>query len=460
MATDCGRRTTVCGRFALVATAALLLAIPARADQWKFDVVRLKDGRSFPGMIVAENSDSVTFRYVSRQPGRPTSVVLTGFTRAEIAAIDRLEPGERQVLEAHLKALDRDGEAESRRMKQAKLEPAAWVRAATRALAYRSDYFILVSDAREPIVRQAAVRLEQVYAAYERYLPARHKSAGPTRLLLFGSVAEYQARQRERGQDVLNPAYYDPARNTIVCATDLPRIDDEVGQIRKQHSQELRELESLEAELRKQYQGALPQAVQARLDKRRKAIRQANQANEAAIEKATRQLFHTLYHEAFHAYLANFVYTHGDGEVPRWLNEGLAQIFETAVVEAGELRAGSPDRERLDHVRAAARTGQLLPLEKLLTSGPRQFLVAHGSDRQVSDRYYLNAWALAYYLTFERRLLGTPALDRYVRELHRGTAPLAAFEELTGAPLDRTQAEWRAYMLRLRADGSTGPLRP
>jgi len=33
--------------------------------------------------------------------------------------------------------------------------------------------------------------------------------------------------------------------------------------------------------------------------------------------------------------------------VPLWLDEGLAQIFETALVEAGELRVGHAERSRL-----------------------------------------------------------------------------------------------------------------
>ena len=36
-------------------------------------------------------------------------------------------------------------------------------------------------------------------------------------------------------------------------------------------------------------------------------------ANEAAFERATRQSFQTLYHEAFHAYVGDFVYPPAEG---------------------------------------------------------------------------------------------------------------------------------------------------
>ena len=87
------------------------------------------------------------------------------------------------------------------------------------------------------------------------------------------------------------------------------------------------------------------------LQEQRAEMEKVAKANEAAFERATRQLFQTLYHEAFHAYVGNFVYPpagkdHPDcpGELPRWLNEGMAQVFETAIFEAGELRIGHADR--------------------------------------------------------------------------------------------------------------------
>ena len=139
--------------------------------------------------------------------------------------------------------------------------------------------------------------------------------------------------------------------------------------------------------------------------------KQTDLANIKKFEEARHRLFRTLYHEAFHAYLAGYVYPPGDADVPRWLNEGLAQIFETAIVEAGELRVGHADAERLARVQAAVRKGEQVALADLLKSGAKQFVVAHGSDREVADRYYLASWALAFHLMFEREaaeILGLP----------------------------------------------------
>src|SRR5205823_6595501 len=161
-------------------------------------------------------------------------------------------------------------------------------------------------------------------------------------------------------------------------------------------------------------------------------------------------LFRALYHEAFHAYLANFVYPPGEADVPRWLNEGLAQIFETAFVEAGELRVGHADKMRLAHAQADLARGRVVPILELLRSGPKQFVVRHASDQQTSDRYYLTSWAVAFYLTFDRRLLGTKAMDDYVHALHRGTDPIAAFRDLVGEAPEQFEKEFHQYLDQLR----------
>jgi hypothetical protein len=437
-----------------------LLCPPARAaDDWKFDVVRLRNGKTFQGLVVGEGPAEIKFRCVRRNPGSPTVVITTTFQRQEVAGIDKLGDADREALEARLKALDPTGKDEAARMENLDLKTVPWLHKGDGdALCYTSAQFVLISNAREDIVRRAAVRLEQIYTAYGRFLPARHQGGKPTTIYLVRSLAEYQGLLREQGRDILNPAFYDAGKNHILCASDLQRMGDDLEQIRKNHQKILDDLKDEEAKLNKYYKGKVPATARDYINNKRQEIFLANQKNDRVFQQATRHLFRTLYHEAFHAYLANFVYPPEEYAVPRWLNEGLAQIFETAIVEAGELRVGHADPERLRRIRLQARKGQTVGLARLLTAGPQQFLVNHASARQVSDSFYLNSWALAFDLTFDRRLLGTPALDRYVQSLKHGADPLAAFNQLTGMPLEKFEADFQQYLLTLRPDGSTARL--
>src|SRR5690606_37718104 len=118
--------------------------------------------------------------------------------------------------------------------------------------------------------------------------------------------------------------------------------------------------------------------------------------------------------ETFHAYLDDYVYPEKQFDVPRWLNEGLAQIFEAGLLEADILRIDAPSAERLAKLQADLRGRQSLHIGDLLAADQTAFLVPHADRGQTSQRHYLYSWGLAWYLTFDQSLLGTERLNRYV----------------------------------------------
>jgi hypothetical protein len=453
----------------LLTAALLLLGIAGSAgeeDDWKYDIVYPKKGEPYRGLVVDQNGGGVRMRWVLRKPGRPTIVYRVELARDEIDHVDLLSDEERAKLRRRLTALQDEHKRLAERMKAlgaagskptpgadtVELHPRKWPGDERQeALAYRSTYFELVSNAPRGVVEAAALRLEQVYAAYVHRLPPRAKGERTT-ILLPRSLADYQALVRGRGRNLLNPAFFDPDKNEIVCAFDWQHLAEELERLHRYHVKLRGEVDERKAELRKAYKGAIPAELKESLAAKQREIDDAERRNQATFERARGRLFQRLFHEAFHAYLLNFVYPR-DGELPRWLNEGLAQIFETAIVEVGELRIGHADEERLRAARTALAHDRLLPLADLLRSGPKQFQVAHDGDKQASDRHYLASWALAFYLTFERQLLGTPALDAYVRDLKQGRDPLDAFTRLTGQPLPRFERDWLNYLKHLRADG-------
>src|SRR5262249_50172149 len=294
---------------------------------------------------------------------------------------------------------------EAQRMASLEFKVVAWGKdGKTKALSFQSTHFTLESNAPEDIVRRAAVQLEQIYAAYTRFLPPRCDSGEPTVIRLAQSLADYQALLREQGRTLLNPAFYDTARNQILCGTDLQQLGEQLERRRQENQKLLDDLKNREAELQKLYKNKPPAAVLRPIQEARQQVDAVNKQNDELFQAATRQLFRTLYHEAFHAYLANFVYPPAEAEVPRWLNEPLAQVLEGASTAAAERRADEAARARLNQAQASLRADDLVPIPDLLRAGPKQFVVLHASDQQTSDRYYLTSWGVAFYLTFERRL--------------------------------------------------------
>ena len=71
-----------------------------------------------------------------------------------------------------------------------------------------------------------------------------------------------------------------------------------------------------------------------------------------------------------------------------------------------------------------------------------------------AERAYLTGWALAYYLTFERHLIGVESFRKYRVAVNSGGDPRKAFEELVGQELPAFEKDWHAYLLRLQSDGT------
>ncbi len=439
---------------------------PVGLSNWPFDEITLTNGAKFQGLILHELPDGVEFRSVSRPPGRPTVTLTSFLSKSEIANVKKLSDKDRATLKEKLAELDPNGEGERKRMESLELVPTDWPGKPGGAKMYDSDYFSLVSTGTEELTRRSGVRLEQIYTAFARFLPPTAKGARQTKILLATEPEEYRALLN--GAKLLNPAVYDATNNRVLCGSDLKRLGTELQSARVHHGQQLVGLDRYEENVRKLYKGDELTRHLKTVTAERKRVYLADVNNGVKFDDSTGKfLFALLYHESFHAYVATFVYPplkpdavragEGTGELPRWLNEGLAQVFETAVVEAGELRADHPDKERLFRAKdwlKGKNGGPLVPLGDLLTTGRDAFLASHADQKAASDRAYLTCWALAHYLTFDRRLIGTKEFNKYLVAVNGGGDPKQAFTALVGKELGAFEKDWHTYLTRLQTNGT------
>ena len=255
MARPCGVRTP----FRPLLAAALLAGGAVAADgEWQFEQVTLANGAVLRGLILEETPAGVCFQNVRRHPGRPTVIFTTTLARAEIAAIERLPAADRELLRTRLHKLEESGTVEKQREERLELETISWGGKKAGGRRYQSEHFVLESDAPESMIRRSAVRLEQVYAAYIRYLPPRkapvaNAPGSPTLIQLFKSRAAYQARLEAEHRTFVNIACYDPSANRILCYCDLERLDSELEQVRREHQQLRADLDKQEKELTRLY---------------------------------------------------------------------------------------------------------------------------------------------------------------------------------------------------------------
>jgi hypothetical protein len=451
----------------------------SNVSHWKFEELHLTDGRVLPGLIKDEDASGVDFLEIRRPADRPMFFVM--YWRFPIDKIDhlvRLPEADRKLLIARVAAVRERSRVEEQ--SQAKIQLQHSGDAANGVWRYGSDtwrmadgrsWLVVDSTADEETTRRSIVRIEQMFTAYREILPPHVRPTKPLSIKLFGTMREYKEFLSSLHLSVENPAVFVADENMLVAGSELSTYAEQLHEVRRRHAALKADYDQRDKSfadqltvLRKQLkvggfsiaeQHTIIQLSQARwkdeLGQINRQIDLAERRNLDQFNRLTAGMFARLFHEAFHAYLENYVYPEREYDVPRWLNEGLAQIFETGQLEAGTLRLDAPHAERLQMLQKDLRSSKLLSLADVLNADGREFLVFHPGGAAASQRYYLYSWGLAYYLAFRQPVLQTPALQRYADRSAASEQRVARFERLVGMPLDQFESRWRTEMLKLKS---------
>ncbi|HEX3728152.1 MAG TPA: DUF1570 domain-containing protein [Pirellulales bacterium] len=435
---------------------------------WPLERVVLNDGKEYRGLIESETPTSIEFAEVHRPRGKPMFLVVRVVDRKSIASWARLSDAERQELRQRLESHKHRALIESRRMEDLVLQ--ATRHDGTLVWQYQGAWFSLESTAAESMTRRSIVRLEQIFSAYHQILPPRFTTSNRLHVRIFGASEQYHNALQELGLAITNPAVYLPDKNLILAGSDMNRFDAELSDVNHQHRQARAQFEALMAEAPARLKalnddlkkGELPAAERQKIvlaeqkkwEEQRKSARRKlaalDRKNAAKFNEVAGTMFMRLAHEAFHAYLETFVYPRQAHDVPRWLNEGLAQIFEAGLLEADTLRTDTPNLPALTRLQSDLRSEAPLELANLLNAGSDTFLISHAATGPAVSRSYYYSWGLAYYLTFDSNVLGSPAFDEYLSPAAAHEPAVARFEKLVGMPLSEFEKRWREAMLQLK----------
>jgi len=454
---------------------------------WKLEALSLRDGRRLEGLVVDEPDAAVGggvpttpvgFVQVIRPPGRPMYLITwSPISPARIAAIERLPPAERQLLARRVADFrDRRG-TEHAALTAVKLsradEDEPW--------RYAGRWFSLESTADPQLTRAAVVRLEQVFAALESLVPpaapvpaGAGDAAATLEVRLCGTADEYRGLQDRLGIRADPPAFYVPARRLLVAGSDTPALIEQERAAADQLTAAERaladrdrgfetNLRTLATDLEKQglppaTRAEVVQAARHRWQREREEllarIVAARRDNAAAVEAARRGFFGRLAHEAWHAYADLRLTRPGGGVLPHWLDEGLAQVIETAPLEAGELRLDAPDPLRLKALQELLAQPGPPRVAETLEAGQEQFLSGHGGRRETSRHAYLLSWGLAFHLALLEPVLSPASLASLAEPAGADAEPgrrVERFERLVGTSVGAFETAWRARLVAARA---------
>ena len=480
----------ICLRSAVVVVAVLaggvVVAEPRpglATGAWKLESLRLHDGRRLEGLVVeptaaGEHRDPtapIGFVQIVQPPGRIMELITWApISAARIAAIEPLPAAEHALL---AKRVD---EFRNRRGRQHAAETAVTLVRddGDEAWRYAGRWFAMRSTADPSLTRKAVVLLEQVFAALEALVPLplppapENGSAPPLLVTLCGTAAEYRGVQETLGIAADHPALYVPARGQLVAGSDLAAMIEQEQTAADSLALTEREIvdrdRSFEVDVRRlagdlEKQGIpagkraeVVHAARSRWQRERDEmlaeVVAARRDNAANVADARRAFAARLTHEAWHAYANRGLVASGRRPLPLWLDEGLAQVFETTPLEAGELRLDAPDPVRLKALEELLTGRDAPPLVDLLRAGQSQFLIGHAGGRKASQQSYLMAWGLAFHLAVLEPVLTPTSLAAICEPVDGAdeSTRVVEFERLVGMPIAEFDTAWRRRMLALR----------
>lgn len=167
-------------------------------------------------------------------------------------------------------------------------------------------------------------------------------------------------------------------------------------------------------------------------------------------QRSRRKTFEVLQHEGFH----QFAWYAIGPELPVWLNEGLAQYFEHAVLdEDGRMSLGLTSRPRIERVKDAIKQNNILSINTLSHITSEQWANVLRRHPDKANLLYAQSWSLAYFLIHGDDGKHQPQLIDYLKRLSNGDrnddALLMAFCKDGLKPL---AGDWRRFALNQKPD--------
>ncbi|MBV8781378.1 MAG: DUF1570 domain-containing protein [Phycisphaerae bacterium] len=135
----------------------------------------------------------------------------------------------------------------------------------------------------------------------------------------------------------------------------------------------------------------------------------------------------TLQHEAFHQFADVAV----GPNLPVWLNEGLAQIFEEGIWTGDRFIIGQFPPGRLTRLQADIAANRLTPFKEFVAMSDEQW-ISDLRDKPRATTHYNQAWAMAQFLVYAADADGHPLfvddLIDMLKLIHHGVNGQKAFE--------------------------------
>lgn len=127
-----------------------------------------------------------------------------------------------------------------------------------------------------------------------------------------------------------------------------------------------------------------------------------------------------VYHEYTHLFLGQ-----SDKRIPLWLNEGLAEFYQTSEIYDQDVLLGEPNEQHL----MLLRQEKLVPLATLFTVDEKS---SYYVEKKKGSIFYAECWALTHYLTLKDYIEKTSKVRQYTTLVNDNVDPVTAATRVFG----------------------------
>ncbi len=146
-------------------------------------------------------------------------------------------------------------------------------------------------------------------------------------------------------------------------------------------------------------------------------------------------------HEGFHQFLHAVI----GGDIPVWLNEGMAEYFGEAIFTGDGFVTGVIPNYRLGRIQQAMRAGAFVAIPQIMVTERGQW------NHEMKTANYDQAWSMVHFLVHAESGKYRKSLDGFLREVSRkGLSWEIAWRKNFGSGVGDFEKLWRSYWLGLQ----------
>jgi len=163
-----------------------------------------------------------------------------------------------------------------------------------------------------------------------------------------------------------------------------------------------------------------------------------------AGEKNTEWTWHVIQHEGFHQFASAVI----RGNLPPWVNEGLAEYFGEAIFTGDSYVAGIVPNDRLKELQGMISKDVSKPLYAMLTMTHAEW------NGALDHKNYTQAWSMIHFLAHGDDGKYQKALVQFMNNLSAGANPQTAWTNVFGNDFTAFEKRWKEYWSGLKPNST------